>query len=143
MASFRARLFSSLVVLPTTNALGHLAPAVGACWTAVDMPVWDVPVLVLLFSVHALLDSSLQFPHLALFSFGLTRRRLRQVPRYVVSGAAHWCVVVPVDWNSFPDDRVVGTRVRILNRNSARLVFGARSAMGGPSNTDLQPEARL
>lgn len=59
MADFRTHLFSSLVILPTANALGHLAPAIGGSWAAVGLPTWDYPVLILLFSVHALLDSKI------------------------------------------------------------------------------------
>ena len=61
MALFRAQLFSSLVILPTANALGHLAPAIGASWAAVQTRIWDNHVLALLFSVHALLDSPYTF----------------------------------------------------------------------------------
>ncbi|ETS74864.1 hypothetical protein PFICI_13348 [Pestalotiopsis fici W106-1] len=57
MSTSRADLFSSLVILPTANALGHLMPAVGASWATTGALVWDYPILILLFSVHTLLDS--------------------------------------------------------------------------------------
>ncbi|KAI1845376.1 hypothetical protein JX266_008471 [Neoarthrinium moseri] len=56
MFTARVDLFSSLVLLPTANALGHLAPAIGASWAAIGRRIWDYPVLMLLFSVHTLLD---------------------------------------------------------------------------------------
>ena len=57
MTTFRNDLFSSLILLPIANACGHLAPAIGSSWAAVGMPLLDYPVIVLLFSVHTLLDS--------------------------------------------------------------------------------------
>ncbi|KAF3005525.1 hypothetical protein E8E14_004191 [Neopestalotiopsis sp. 37M] len=57
MSICRADLFSSLVLLPVANALGHLGPAIGASWAIVGRPIWDYPILILLFSVHSLADS--------------------------------------------------------------------------------------
>jgi hypothetical protein len=57
MTAYRTRVFSSLVIFPVVNALGHLAPAIGASWAAAGRPIWDVGVLVLLLCVHILLDS--------------------------------------------------------------------------------------
>ena len=48
---------ASTFILPLLNGVMHLPPAVGAIWTALGrQDVVDLPVLLLLFAIHVLID---------------------------------------------------------------------------------------
>ena len=49
--------FAGIILLPLLNGLGHLPPALGGTWAALGTRKLNPPVLVLLFSVHGLVDS--------------------------------------------------------------------------------------
>lgn len=62
MENYRRNVAQSLVFLPLVNGIGHLPPAIGGAWAAVGERRVDYPVLLLLFSVHMLVDSLLTSP---------------------------------------------------------------------------------
>jgi hypothetical protein len=77
--NYRRNLALSLGLLPLANAIGHLPAAIGGAWVAVGKPITDLPVLLLLFSVHMLVDSLSTCPEVKKPVAGNIRLTIQQV----------------------------------------------------------------